>query len=210
MPRLSNMEQIYILAALVSIGALSFLAARYDTFPGDMDVLTKLQGLRSGRLDTAAVWVTSLTTLRVAIVSVFALSFLLWYFHRRGDAMICLMLFIPQGFGYGLKMLVDRPRPDFALLTSPPGSPAFPSGHAVHALVLFGLLIYLAGELITPRWARLTVQGGLVLAILGVGASRVYLGVHWPSDVLGGYLLGGFCILAIIWIRQTRFYRDLQ
>ena len=68
--------------------------------------------------------------------------------------------------------------------------------------LVFLLLFYLAGELIGPRWLKWPLRTVLVSAILAVGASRVYLGVHWPSDVLGGYLLGALWVWAVLWARK--------
>jgi membrane-associated phospholipid phosphatase len=60
----------------------------------------------------------------------------------------------------------------------------------------------LAQDLVARRRLRWTLQGLIVLLAAGVGASRVYLGVHWPSDVLGGYLLG------ILWVLEWRWLRE--
>ena len=80
----------------------------------------------------------------------------------------------------------------------------------MYALVLFVLLIYLAIQLIKTRWLRWAVQTVLGAAIVAVGASRVYLGVHWPSDVLGGYILGAICVVAILWVRKKGLFRGLE
>ena len=96
------------------------------------------------------------------------------------------------------KGLVDRPRPPLdARLVSVSG-PAFPSGHASNAV---GCYLTLAAVLwvSSPRgWRRVTVGGAAILLALGVGGSRVYLGVHWPSDVLGGWLLGAAVLLVAL------------
>jgi len=93
------------------------------------------------------------------------------------------------------KMLIQRPRPDIApLITEQLFS--LPSGHAAHGVMLYGWIAYCVWVLVRLRKIRLATAmacGGLVLLI---GISRVYLGVHWASDVLTGYALGG-AILAL-------------
>jgi undecaprenyl-diphosphatase len=79
-----------------------------------------------------------------------------------------------------------------------PGDYSFPSGHTVHYVVFLGFLWFLTLVLVRPRllrWTLLAVNGALVLL---VGLSRVYLGAHWASDVLGGYLLGGALLATAI------------
>lgn len=94
-----------------------------------------------------------------------------------------------------LKAVVDRPRP---ALAGGFGA-SFPSGHVLAAAAFWGLIpawIYL----VTRRrwaWAASAALSGLALA--GVGLSRVYLGHHWPSDVVGGYLVGAVFLLAAEW-----------
>lgn len=87
---------------------------------------------------------------------------------------------------YILKLLIERARPvGFSALL--PDSFSYPSGHATAALVLYGSLTYLL-YLYVPQHRTLATSIG-VCVIAGVGISRLYLGVHYPSNVLGGYLL---------------------
>ncbi len=81
-----------------------------------------------------------------------------------------------------LKRVIGRPRPEDAALS-------FPSGHATAAAAFFGAVVYLAGAL-PSRTARLVVRGLALAAVVLVGAARVMLRAHWPSDVLAGIALG--------------------
>ncbi|HWC74029.1 MAG TPA: phosphatase PAP2 family protein [Gemmatimonadales bacterium] len=101
-----------------------------------------------------------------------------------------------------LKLAVHRPRPIYAttFLHNPTWS--FPSGHAMWAVVGYGMLTYVIVLLRRPsRQARNLIVAAATLLVLAIGASRLYLGVHYFTDVAGGYLAGliwlATCILAV-------------
>ena len=103
-----------------------------------------------------------------------------------------------------VKDLVQRPRPlaDMVNVVATLNSYSFPSGHVMSYLGFFGFVGFLAFSLLKPSFKRvliLTVTGGLIVLI---GLSRIYLGQHWASDVLGAYLLGSLTLIANI-----QFYR---
>lgn len=97
----------------------------------------------------------------------------------------------------GLKQLLVRPRPELlAIVTESTFS--FPSGHTALSLALYGILIYFLLRCACDRWLKYAgVLAGVAIIAL-VGFSRVYLGVHWPSDVVGGYVLTGGWVLILI------------
>ncbi|WP_306190692.1 phosphatase PAP2 family protein [Streptomyces sp. MK5] len=91
----------------------------------------------------------------------------------------------------GLKAAVGRPRPVWPDPVDSAHYAAFPSGHAMTATVVCGLLLWLLrrGGAAGILWGAAVMPA--VLSVAGAGMTRVWLGVHWPSDVLGGWLLGG-------------------
>jgi undecaprenyl-diphosphatase len=107
----------------------------------------------------------------------------------------------------GIKEMVGRPRPSPELVTVQINAHevhSFPSGHTVHYVVLFGFAGFLAYSLVRPaalRWPLVAVCAGLVLL---VGLSRIYLGAHWVSDIVGGYLLGGTVLIAGITVYNRK------
>ncbi|MGV9881371.1 phosphatase PAP2 family protein [Streptomyces sp. NPDC003006] len=93
-----------------------------------------------------------------------------------------------------LKAAVDRPRPVWPDPVDSAHYAAFPSGHAMTAAVVCGLLLWLL-RLHGPGptlWRAAVALA--VLSVAGVGVTRVWLGVHWPTDVVGGWLLGGLTV----------------
>jgi len=98
-----------------------------------------------------------------------------------------------------LKAVFQRVRPDVVELyvISRPGSFSFPSGHALGSMSVAGALVVLVFvRLASPLWRALAVASG-ALFVVGVGISRVYFGVHYPSDVLGGQLAGAALVTAM-------------
>lgn len=142
---------------------------------------------------------------------------LLWRSRHHYSALLLWAALVGGRFLNGeLKAFFDRPRPgivqgDHELLgirVEFPSSGSFPSGHAITSVIIFGTLAYLVIRLeptVRQRRWTLAVAGTVILL---VGASRVYLGVHYPSDVLAGYLAGfiwaSCCALAIEAIRVFR------
>ena len=107
------------------------------------------------------------------------------------------------GLGNRLKLLVDRPRPDYQIIEPFASGLSFPSGHSLLAVILGGMFVYLVGQWVRPILPRRAIQVGLILVVVGMGASRVYLGVHWPSDVIGSYVLGVLSLVALVWLRNN-------
>jgi len=102
-------------------------------------------------------------------------------------------------------MAINRPRPtpDLVTIYLPETGKSFPSGHAFFAILVLGMLAYLAiTHLSKPSIRLLTLLVFLILIIL-IGASRIYLGAHWTSDIVGGYMVGGWFLVALIWLYRT-------
>ena len=94
----------------------------------------------------------------------------------------------------GLKLLIDRTRPTFDLHPVATHSSSFPSGHAGNSMAVLLAIALIA----VPRAQRLSAVVTAVVASLIIGSTRPYLGVHWPSDVIGGWSLGA-AIAIIAW-----------
>ncbi len=108
----------------------------------------------------------------------------------------------------GLKRLFHRQRPGLPHLVEVSGY-SFPSGHSMMSFIFYGLVIYLLWLNFRGRLARAALTVVLTLVILAVGVSRIYLGVHYPSDVAAGFAAGNFWLVAcILGLRGIRYYKD--
>lgn len=187
----------FLLAAVV----LMVLARLSPLFPGDLGLSQAIQSLDSPRVEGIMSGISFPGVFPRSLVITLGLAIILWVFRRRLEALFVAITLISYPMGLVIKALVSRPRPDAELLRvlemgSTEGS--FPSGHVLFVTVFLGFLLYLASTRLGGGFWQWLCQGILILAIVGTGLSRIYLGAHWPSDVLGGYLVGGLILAPII------------
>ena len=102
---------------------------------------------------------------------------------------ICANLIISTVLNFGLKNIVRRARPDEFRIIEEAGY-SFPSGHSMVSMAFYGLLIYLIYKKVNNKYLKNCLIILLSIIILLIGLSRIYLGVHYTSDVLAGFLLG--------------------
>lgn len=99
-----------------------------------------------------------------------------------------------------LKIFLHRPRPEVVPHLAHVSSASFPSGHAMISAAVYLTLGIMVAQTQASRWARAYLLSFAVLLVLLIGCSRVFLGVHWPSDVLAGWCFGAIwalCMFAI-------------
>lgn len=140
------------------------------------------------------------------LVSMIIISFVIFIYLQyrkkyRDSLFFITFMMINAILIWALKIIIQRPRPDnlFEYLSS---GYAFPSGHSLNAVVFLGLLIYFSWKYIKTnnKNAKIFITIILSLVAIIVGFSRLYLGVHWLSDVLGGFLLGLFILFLGLFI----------
>ena len=99
----------------------------------------------------------------------------------------------------GMKYIFQRPRPDIALRLIEESGYSFPSGHSMNCLVSYGILAYLILKYCENARLAKIFSVGLGLIIILIGLSRVYVGVHFPTDVIGGWSLGIAVLVAMMY-----------
>lgn len=95
-----------------------------------------------------------------------------------------------------VKLLFVRARPSHLRLIRQ-GGYSFPSGHAMISICVYGFLLYLVFLRVENKYVKYTLMTILAILIISIGISRIYVGVHYPSDVIGGYFLGGILITLV-------------
>lgn len=163
-------------------------------------------------LDALALEITAVGDTLVVLVIAGVASSLLWLLQRRGYAILLPVAVVGAGLIAGmLKMIFDRPRPELFDYAHNVGLSSFPSGHATKSLVLFVALAYVIHRLSPRRWISVLAVAVAGVLILLIGLSRLYLGVHYPSDILAGYVVGFswaiFCSLGVEAVQHRRHWR---
>jgi undecaprenyl-diphosphatase len=124
--------------------------------------------------------------------------------NRQAGSALYLLLAVGGGIAITgvAKEFFARPRPDLVPLGSIVETASFPSGHSMMAAVAYLSLAVLVSRVLHRRRLKVYVLATAILVTLGVGVSRVYLGVHWPTDVLAGWLVGlGWALVCLLGAR---------
>lgn len=138
---------------------------------------------------TTTVFMTFASHLGSAVVLItLAISFLLLLKNKKDSRCIALNLTLVFLLNRILKFIIARPRPQILRLV-PEGGYSFPSGHAMVSMGFYGFLIYLIYTKIKNKKVKYSLIIFLTLLILTIGISRIYLGVHYFTDVIGGFII---------------------
>ena len=147
----------------------------------------------------------------LAILGAFAVAFFLWR-ARPWAALLCAVTLVGHPLNLLLKMPVGRARPTagiVAILLPATGS-SFPSGHAMASVMFFGFLALMAWVHLRRRKTRLILALVFAACPVLIGLSRVYVGGHWFSDVIGGWTAGLFFLLLIAEVYKSVGARELS
>ena len=163
--------------------------------------------LGSHAVESAVRDVTALGSLAVLVFLTLAVA-VYFALDRRPRMGLFVLVAVAGGTAvtFALKVLYNRPRPSLLPPEALPGDPSFPSGHAAAAAVVYLTLGLLLARAVPKRRLKVYVVALAVALTLAVGVSRVYLGVHWPTDVLAGWALGGVWAL-LCWQGERRLQR---
>jgi undecaprenyl-diphosphatase len=175
---------------------------RGSTQAFDDAVLRWLSQHRSGTLDAIMLEITFLGTGTVVMMIVAISGMFLWLTRHKYSAVLLLVsTFGGIALNNLLKIGFSRPRPQIVEWGTTASSWSFPSGHAMSAAVVYGTVAYLAARLQGRHVTRVLTMVFALVMILLICISRLYLGVHYPSDVIAGLIIGtawaGFCMATL-------------
>jgi membrane-associated phospholipid phosphatase len=198
-----TVEGIAVVLATIALAVLAFTAHTVRYFDIDLSLARALQGIHAGAFELAMNLVGAPGYPPQVYALIVIMLGILLAFKLRWEALMEVFATVGIGVvGLIVKILVDRPRPTPDLINVVTaldnGKQSFPAGHVESYVAILGFLWYLSYTLLPKnsfsRVVELMVYGVMIVLI---GVSRVYVGEHWLSDVVGGYLLGG------IWLWLT-------
>ncbi len=177
------------LLALTALGWLCQEVWEKETFRFDTAILLGLHQWANPFLDGLMLGLTRLANPEfVVVIVVVGLGWLLWQRQRQEAGMLAIACLGALLLNQGMKLAFARPRPSLWHPLIHETSYSFPSGHALGASVLYSFLAYLWAQRY-PKNSRLIYSlAGIVIALIGL--SRLYLGVHYPTDIIAGYIVG--------------------
>ena len=186
-------------ATLAAAIALSITVSVADTpMRGEARLIREVHEWRFPG-DTLSDFIRAITTTGMVLLLGTLLAVGLFVAGYRRDALVLLaLLFVLSWLQPAIKELIDRPRPTSEMfdIRADITSPSFPSGHVMSATMLYGYVIALCATMPWQRPARAAIAAACITVLTLDGLAHVWLGVHWPTDVLGGYLCGASLVLA--------------
>jgi undecaprenyl-diphosphatase len=170
----------------------------------DHRLLNLVALLRTPALDQVMLVITFLGNAQTIVVLAAVAVIVALVAGRGRDAVLLLLALIASAlFFNALKLLVARPRPPLEDARLVQGGFSFPSGHSTLAATFYGTLAYLLIRGLRHEGMKVLVGVGAGLLILAIGVSRIYLGVHYPSDVLAGWAAGALWLALVVAAEQV-------
>jgi membrane-associated phospholipid phosphatase len=188
---------------------LTFIAALFPPSAIDLDISTAVQSTQSPGLDSTMKFISWFGAFPVPMFIGLLVAITFFLFKLRREAIFVLLTFTSGAISTIIKIIVDRPRPTVNLvrIVEVARQQSFPSGHTLFYTIFFGFLLVLMWNLKQiSRIVRVTVTIISVFLILTIPFSRIYLGAHWFTDVLGGFILGLIClyIISVFYLKKAR------
>jgi membrane-associated phospholipid phosphatase len=190
---------------IITIGfiALSVMVALYPTSAIDLKFSEEIQEHQNKFIDELMYLISTPGYMPESVILVAVTSLLFFLFKYKKAALFILLTSIGGLVSTIIKALVNRPRPskDVVRVVLETTQQSFPSGHVLFYVLFFGFMILLMLQLEgIPKALKYLVIIISFFLIITIPISRIYLGAHWFTDVLGGFLSGLICLYLLSWL----------
>jgi len=203
---------IISLISLIGFSCMAILISGNKIVQLDQNVISFIQGFESPPLTSIMKCFTYVGSFHIVFGIFVIVAFFLYFIlkHRLELLLFCTVVIGTPIINQVLKQFFHRVRPDLHRLIEI-GGYSFPSGHAMNALAVYGILSFLFWRHIPSRLWRTTLIIISTIIVLMIGISRIYLGVHYPSDIIGGYFASGFWLtISIYFFRRYKEKRKTR
>ncbi|MGH2531355.1 MAG: phosphatase PAP2 family protein [Thermomicrobiales bacterium] len=196
---IGHLQVALLLPALLAALALSAIASGSGVLAWDVTITRFVQRAPDTVFGDIARAVNLLGDAPIMLALSAGLVLTLLKLGRTEPALFLLAAVVASVANPVLKAICDSPRPtaDLVRIAEEAAGLGFPSGHVMKVVLTYGAILVLSRDLLPRRGPRLLVQAWAVGIIVATGFSRIYVGAHWPSDVVGGYLWGGVLLGAL-------------
>lgn len=198
----TSIFKLLLLMAIIAFAFLTIFVKNTPYFFIDLSVSRIVQRI-SGEYFALLMYMLSFLGDHIgAMILIFTGCAVLYFMKKPHQSFV--LFFSSLGItllGYIIKFAVARPRPDPSLInnfTEYTGKDSFPSGHVLFFIGYFGFLFYLTFVHVERKIWRTVILLILFILLILIGLSRIYLGAHWVSDVLGSYLIGFVWLFGVI------------
>ncbi|WP_406826564.1 phosphatase PAP2 family protein [Pedobacter sp. KACC 23697] len=192
---------IFILAILlVAFTYLSFFIAQHPIFDFDIKTSLFIQQYHTDWLDQLMLAISFFGELPYSLLSVVIVAAIFYQQKYKREGIFILTVLLSGLIILGIKNVINRPRPTafYVRLVEVNRFQSYPSGHVLSYTLFFGFLIILMNTLKdVPKLTRNIVTYISAFLMISIAPSRIYLGAHWLTDTVGGFLLGLICLFPL-------------
>ncbi|WP_424765540.1 phosphatase PAP2 family protein [Paenibacillus sp. sgz302251] len=189
---------VSVILMLCLFAGLAVMISRHRVALFDNQIVDVIRSLNSPNVTVVMKgFTTAGSGVYVTIITILIVLTLVIIGYRREMIFFVGVILCSSLLNYLLKQIFHRARPDIHRIINAAGY-SFPSGHSMSAFTLYSLTIYFLWKHARRAWTRIAIVIIGLTMILMIGISRIYLGVHYPSDIIGGYLISGAWLVASI------------
>ncbi len=203
-----SMTLVISVLCAIGFGLIALYVGNTKIQNFDNTIISLVQGLEVPLLTTIMKFFTVIgNTIPIVIITIMVMIVLYIFLGHRRELIFLVCVMIGSALlNTLLKLIFQRARPDINRIIEVKGY-SFPSGHSMAAFTLYGVIAFLIWKHIPTAIGRVAIIIMSVLFITFIGISRIYLGVHYPSDILGGYLMSACWLTGSIWVYQRYLER---
>lgn len=200
MAKYSRLLILLLFVFIISFTALSIFIAKHPILPLDIEISLAIQKIHSEWLDKVMLAISFFGELPWSLLSVLVVAAIFYFNKFKREAYFIALVLFSGLIILGIKNIINRPRPTafYVRLVEVNRFQSYPSGHVLSYVLFFGFLIILMRNLesISLKWRNFITYVSFFLLVM-IAPSRIYLGAHWFTDTLGGFLLGLICLFPL-------------